>query len=55
MNEFLEKLVTTAIENNIPAYHISVATKDGVETERLVHGNPCQNSYSVAKRKIFCV
>ena len=53
MNEFLEKLTKIAEENNIPTYHISVATKDGIETSRLVRGNPCQNSYSVAK--FFCV
>ena len=36
MNEFLEKLTKIAEENNIPTYHISVATKDGIETSRLV-------------------
>ena len=53
MNEFLEQLTKVAEENNIPAYHISVATKDGIETSRFVRANPCQNSYSVAK--FFCV
>ena len=53
MNNMLEQMTKLAESHNMPTYHISVATKDGIETSRIRRGNPCQNSYSVAK--FFCV
>lgn len=53
MNNMLEQMTKLAQTHNMPTYYISVATKDGIETSRIQRGNPCQNSYSVAK--FFCV
>ena len=53
MNSTLERLVEIAKNEEVPVYTIAVATKDGIENATVNPGNPCQNSYSVAK--FFCV
>ena len=49
MNSTLERLVEIAKNEEIPVYTIAVSTKDGIENATINPGNPCQNSYSVAK------
>lgn len=49
----LEALAKTAKENSLPVYSISVSTADGISTQSITPGNPCQNCYSVAK--VYCV
>jgi len=53
MHPMLEKLTEVAKAENLPTYTICVADKDSIETSVINLGNPCQNSYSVAK--LFCV
>ena len=53
MNPTLERLVEIAKNEELPVYSIAVSTKDGIENAAINPGNPCQDSYSVAK--FFCV
>ncbi len=48
-----DKLNNEIKEKGVHVYSISVSTENGISSAQIIEGNPCQNSYSVAK--LFCV
>ena len=49
----LNALKSTATDNDLPVFGISVSTTDALKSTTVKAGNPCQNCYSVTK--VYCV
>lgn len=49
----LELLTNTAKLKKLPVISIAVSDENGIKSESIIAGNPCQNCYSVTK--VYCV
>ena len=52
-SSLLEALTNTAKTKGLPVISVAVSTADGVNSNTIIAGNPCQNCYSVTK--VYCV